>query len=92
MCPACKETLKICAFGKNKAKPDGLQNYCKNCRSKKVSKKDKEKLADYQKLYRSKNSQHLSEKSKEKYKNNSAPAKERAAKWRANNPQRKKSP
>ena len=32
-CPRCGEEKELSAFGKNAAKKDGLQNYCKQCNS-----------------------------------------------------------
>lgn len=32
-CPGCKETKEISLFSKNKRRYDGVQNYCKSCKS-----------------------------------------------------------
>ena len=35
-CSACKNSLPLMAFSKNRTKPDGLQNNCKACQTKQV--------------------------------------------------------
>lgn len=46
-CPKCNTEKEVCEFGKNKAKPDGLQSVCKTCK-KQYNRKDYEKnITDY---------------------------------------------
>lgn len=67
-CKKCNLEKTIDEFGRNKAKKDGLDIYCKECNALKSrkSKKDKEKIKQYNKEYRLKNSDNL-KKSANKY-------------------------
>ena len=87
-CHACQRDLDLTKFGKNRSKPDGLQNQCRSCRSDKQ--KNSESYMEYQRRYAEENKERLSEYSKGKYKENPEKYKARAKAWRELNPKRKK--
>tara|TARA_R100000084_G_C4588424_1_gene117236 strand:- start:137 stop:664 length:528 start_codon:yes stop_codon:yes gene_type:complete len=59
-CPQCKQTKPFSDYGKNRARKDGLQGYCKECNNK----KNKEYRG------RSEVKEYYNEQRKERYKNN----------------------
>jgi len=60
-CKKCSEIKKYEYFGKDKSKKDGISIYCKKCNASKTlnSKKDKEKIKNYNKEYRLNNESKL---------------------------------
>lgn len=72
VCYKCKEIKEFESFGKNRAKKDGLNIYCKKCNATKTLnyKKDKDKIRKYNKEYRLKNSEKIKETSHKYYLNN----------------------
>jgi hypothetical protein len=60
-CKKCSEIKKYEDFGKDKSKKDGISIYCKKCNASKTlnSKKDKEKIKNYNKEYRLNNESKL---------------------------------
>lgn len=90
MCPSCGVLKSVDDFGKHRSKPDGYQNYCKDCRSLKAKTVYADKTSKYQAKYRAENHERLSEYGKERYLNDPEPYKKRAKEWKNLNPERKK--
>lgn len=89
-CPGCDTYLPTERFGKNRSKPDGLQNYCKGCRASRAKGVDAKKIQAYQAEYRADNIQRLSAYSKERYEESPEYYKQKAQEWRNANPERKR--
>ncbi len=84
LCGKCKEEKEYIYFHKNRARHDGLCNYCKECSKKKPINKEKAK-ARYLKW---KNSEKGTEYFKEYYKSRKEEYTERRNKWIENNKER----
>lgn len=83
-CPGCERDLPHNAFGKNMAKADGLQNYCRECRKREPSR------AEYQRQYRDANRATLAKRDAERHRANPQVAIRRMAEWRNRNPEKAK--
>jgi len=59
-CSKCREIKPFSDYGKNRAKKDGLQARCKDCR-KEYSANNRDKIAEYNKEYRANNSNKIKE-------------------------------
>ena len=59
-CSKCREIKPFSDYGKNRAKKDGLQSRCKDCR-KEYSANNRDKIAEYNKEYRANNSNKIKE-------------------------------
>lgn len=78
VCPKCGQSKSINYFYKNKCTKDGLEIWCKSCKS------------DSAKKYYSLNKLKISSKQKEYYNNNKDKRLVTIAKWRENNPEKVK--
>jgi len=92
ICSKCKKRKPLKKFGVNRAKKDGLNHQCKQCRkeySKEHYKANAEKLKEKGKEYYKANSEKIMEQKKERYKTNPE-IKQNALKWQAANPEKVK--
>lgn len=78
-CKKCLVDKDQSEFGKNKSKKDGLDIYCKSCNAIKTknSKKDTEKIKEYNKKYRDENKEYFQKYIREYYSLNSEDIKKR---------------
>lgn len=87
-CSKCKIEKDFSSFGKRKASKDGLSYICKDCKSlldKEYSKKNKESIKEYLKMYYEDNKEHLKEKSKKNYIDNIESIKDKNKKYYLDN-------
>jgi len=78
-CKKCNEFKDIYSFGKNKSKKDGIDIYCKKCNAQKTKSciKNKDKISEYNRIYRLNNSDSIKEYNKNYYINNESIIKNR---------------
>ena len=87
-CKKCSEEKEISEFGKNRAKIDGIDIYCKKCNLKKTKEycaNNKEKVLEASKHRRAKNKDKTKGINKEYYVNNKEKIKERVKNYENNN-------